>query len=299
MLALALALALAARPAAAQKPVKPAKAQKTAPDATGPAAAPAGPSADAPVQAAAPGPLDPLPGNVTRDVMGFLSVNVSTASQDGGVRLDWSGPGGAQLKMSWDLLERRNEQVAIGDMMTQSLMQVVRRFYETSGGNDPGAVRERLQSFSGTPLDEAKAAYVAAVELEGKRLFYVEKAIAAAAEASESLPGVSADLVERRYAALKDGRIAAAVNRRIGGYRSLALGLVAYIDGDALVALEKMKLAGEELPDEPIVHAYLGSLYYLFQQSDRATAAWKRSLELDPTNETVKAALRDYGRRGR
>ncbi len=292
MLALALTLALASWPMVVASSKSPSRSTPSKPEPAPDTAVPA----DAIVK---PSPSDLLPGGVERDVMSFLFASGSTASQDGGVRLEWSGPGGPQLKMSWELLERRNEQISIGDMMVQSLMQLVTQFYQTSGGSDPQAVREKLAAFAGAPLDEARTAYASAVELEGKRLFYIQKAIGAASEAGEALPGVSADLVERRAAAIKGGRVLAAVEKRMGAYRSLAQGLVAYIDSEPLNALEKMKTAGEGLPDVAVVHAYLGSLYYIFQQSELATASWKRSLAIDPTNETVKTALREYGHKGK
>ncbi len=291
-LALVAALALAAGPSAAATQ-KPKGARSAAKPAKPPAAKPA-----AAEPATPPAPVVPptTTGGMEREVAGFVA-GVPTAGKDGGVKLDWSGPGGAQLKMSWDLLERRNEQIAIGDMMVQSLMQVVERFY-ASGGAEAAAVRARLEGLSGS-MEEARTSYQAAVDLEGKRLFYVEKAVAAATEAGDALPGVDPELVAKRAAAIKEGRLQKVCDQRLAGYRALALGLMSYIDSDALPALEKMKVAGEALPDVAVVHAYLGSLYYLFQQSDAATAAWKRAADLDPSNETVRTALKEYGRKGR
>jgi cytochrome c-type biogenesis protein CcmH/NrfG len=40
-----------------------------------------------------------------------------------------------------------------------------------------------------------------------------------------------------------------------------------------------------------VAHALLGSLYALYGQTDAAVVAWKRSLELDPTNKAVREAI--------
>ncbi len=58
-----------------------------------------------------------------------------------------------------------------------------------------------------------------------------------------------------------------------------------------------MRSAATALPDFAVAHAFLGSMYFLFDQKDAAVRAWRRSYELDPTNEAVRAALQEYGRK--
>ncbi len=62
-------------------------------------------------------------------------------------------------------------------------------------------------------------------------------------------------------------------------------------------ALERVRSSATALPDFAVAHAFLGSMYFLFDQKDAAVRAWRRSYELDPTNEAVKAALQEYGRK--
>jgi tetratricopeptide (TPR) repeat protein len=283
--AVLLAALASAAPAGARAESAPAAAPPVAP-ATPPAMASPSPS----TPAAAPAD-DP-------DLMAFAFSPARTAAQDGSVKLDWPGAGGSQLRISWDALETRNQEVENASMMAAAVMQAVSRFYETGGAN-PAAVREKLVAMAGAPLDEARASWLAAVEREGKRLFFVERALSTALREERPITGISADLVRRRMEAIRTGRAAAAVQERVEGYRSLALGLVAYVDGDTFEALDRLKRAARALPDVAVVHAFLGSLHYLFQQPDAATVAWKRALLLDPSNETVRSALREYGRPGR
>jgi len=281
--ALTIALATAARPAAPE----PAKAaQKPPAQAEQAPATPAAPAAEAP-------PADvPVDG----DVMGFLSLGQSTAARDGAVKLPWDGPGGPQLKLSWDALERRNEQLGLGDMMARSLVEAVRTFYDTDGGLDPESMKAKLKKLVGAPMDEARTAYLDAITWEERRLFFVERAVAMAEAESSPLPGIDRALITRRSAAIRSGAVKKALGVRIEGYRDLALGLVAYLDGDNFGALQRVRSAAQALPDFAVAHAFLGSIYFLFDQKDPAIAAWRRALELDPTNKAVADALKEHAR---
>ncbi len=287
MIALALALALgAAKPQPAPKAPPPAK----------PAAAAPAPAAPAPAEAA-PDAAPAADDVVDSDIMGFLSFTNSTASRDGGVKLPWDGPGGAQLKLSWDALDKRNEQLAMGDMMARSLVEAVRMYFDTEGGLDPESMRAKLQSLTGAPMEEARAAYLDAVTWEERRIFFVERGIAEAERQNAAIPGIDATLVARRAKAIRNGAVKKALLAQIDGYRDLALGLVAYLDGDNFKALERVRSASSALPDFAVVHAFLGSMYFLFDQKEAAVRAWRRSYELDPTNAAVRTALQEYGRK--
>jgi tetratricopeptide (TPR) repeat protein len=308
--ALALALAVSLGAAKAAPPANPAAPAEQQP---APAAAEKGPAEKVPADkagaggdgAAAPGataPADATPAAeepVDGDVMGFLSFTNSTASRDGGVKLPWDGPGGAQLKLSWDALDKRNEQLSMGDMMARSLVEAVRMYFDTEGGLDPEAMRAKLQSLTGAPMEEARTAYLDAVTWEERRLFFVERAIAQADAERTAIPGIDANLVIRRGKAIRSGAVKKALLAQIDGYRDLALGLVAYLDGDNFKALERVRSAAAALPDFAVAHAFLGSMYFLFDQKDAAVKEWRRAYELDPTNEAVRAALQEYGRKER
>ncbi|HEY6101359.1 MAG TPA: hypothetical protein VIW03_18115 [Anaeromyxobacter sp.] len=291
MIALLIALALGAAKAAppAAKPAA-TSAAKT------PAAAPAAPAAPAAApQDAAPAADEP----VDSEILGFLSFTNSTASRDGGVKLPWDGPGGAQLKLSWDALDKRNEQLAMGDMMARSLVEAVRMYFDTDGGLDPESMRQKLQALTGSPMEEARTAYLDAVTWEERRLFFVERAVSQAETEKSSIPGIDATLVARRAKAIRNGAVKKALLAQIDGYRDLALGLVAYLDGDNFKALERVRSAAAALPDFAVAHAFLGSMYFLFDQKEAAVRAWRRSYDLDPTNEAVRAALQEYGKKER
>lgn len=290
MIALLLTLALAA-------PAKGAPAAKTT-------AAPA-PAAQAAAPAPAPEASDPAePAALDADTMAFLNSSGSTNQLDGSVKLDWPGPGGNQLKLSWDSLDKRNEEVFNAEMLRVALIGAVQSFYDGDGTIDAGGMKKKLAALLQGPVDEARAAYVAAIKQEERRLFFIERAIAEAAAVKEQVPGVDARLVAKRMAALKDGRIEKEIVHRVAGYKSLSVGLLAYLDGDTFTALKNVKEAGEALPDMPVVHALLGSLYALYGQTDAAVTSWKRCLELDPNNKAVREAILQHsskttGRGGR
>jgi tetratricopeptide (TPR) repeat protein len=296
VIALALALALAAAPPAAAKDpahagrkTSPGDAARLADEASRLAreAAALAEAAAKPAPALAEAKLEP-------DVLGFMSLTQSTAARDGGVKLPWDGPGGTQMKLSWDALDKRNEMLAMGDMMARSLVEAVRQFYETEGGVDPDAMKAKLRNMVAGPMDEARQSYLDAVTWEERRLFFVERALGIAKD--DGIPGVDAGLVARRLAAIRSGAMKKAVTAQIDGYRDLALGLIAYLDGDNFGALQKVRGAAEALPEFAVAHAFLGSIYFLFDQKDAAVVSWRRAYQLDPTNQAVAEALKEHGR---
>ena len=288
MIAIATALALALAPAAALAK----GASKPAPAAAQGAPAAAEPAETAPA-AAAPAAEE---ARVESDVMGFLSLTQSTAARDGGVKLPWDGPGSMQLKMSWDALDKRNEALSMGDMMARSLVEAVRQFYDSEGGLDPEGMKAKLRNMVGGPMEEARQSYLDAVTWEERRLFFVEKAIAQAEMEKIALPGVEADLVARRLKAIRSGALKKALAAQMDGYRDLALGLAAYLDGDNFGALEKVRNATQAVPEFAVAHAFLGSIYFLFDQKEAAVVSWRRAYQLDPTNKAVADALKEHGR---
>lgn len=284
---LAAALAAAPRPAGnggqAKPPVQPQQA-----GAASDAGAPAKDGGGKETAASAPA------AEADQHVMAFLSLTRSTATSDGGADMGWNGPGAAQMRLSLDALEKRNELLAEGDMMARSLIESVRMYYQTEGGLEPDAMRAKLASLVGAPLDDARASYLESVTWEERRLFFVDKALIEAGR--QGIPGVDAALVRRRLAAIRSGAVKKALEDQLEGYRNLALGLVAYLDGDSFGALQRVRSAAAALPDFAVAHAFLGSLYFLFDQKDAAVVAWRRSNELDPSNAAVREALMEYGR---
>ena len=253
-----------------------------------PAAAEAKPAeAPPPVEPAAPAPVTPL----AEETLAFLSSGGATNDSDGSVKLDWPGPGGAQLKLSWDSLDKRNEEVFNAEMLRVALVGAVQSFYDGDGTIDTDGMRKKLAALLEGPVDEARASYVNAVKAEERRLFFVERAMAEAHAAKEEIPGVDGRLVAKRLAAVKDGRVEKEIVRRVAGYENLGKGLIAYLDGDTFTALKRVKEAADALPDMAVVHALLGSMYALYGQTDAAVTAWKRSLELDPNNKAVREAI--------
>jgi hypothetical protein len=206
---------------------------------------------------------------VDEDVLGFLSLTQSTSSRDGGVKLPWDGPGGMQMKLSWDALDKRNEALAMGDMMARALVEAVRQFYDTEGGVDPEGMKAKLRNMIGGPMEEARLSYLDAVTWEERRLFFIERAILEADAQKVPLPGVDPGLVARRAKAMRSGAMKKAVLAKVDGYRDLALGLV---------------------------HAFLGSIYFLFDQKEAAVVSWRKAFALDPTNQAVAEALKEHGR---
>ncbi len=274
MIALLLTLALGAAPAA-KAPAPPAPAAK--------AAAQPEPPAE-PDDAGEPAPLD-------EETMAFLSSDGATNQMDGSIKLDWGGAGGGQLKLSWDALAKRNEEVFNAEMLRVALVSSVQAFYDGDGTIDAAGTRKKLAALLQGPVDEARTAYLNAIKAEERRLFFIERALAEAGAAGEQVPGVDGRLVGKRMAALRDGRIKAEMVKRVAAYKSLGTGLLSYLDGDTFTALKHVREAADGLPELPVVHALLGSLYALYGQTDAAVVAWKRSLELDPNNKAVRDAI--------
>lgn len=284
MIAIVLSLALAATPAKA-----PPAAREAAPAKGPPAAGKAAADAAKAPEAAPEEPPEVQP--LDAETLAFLSSGGATNSRDGAIRIDWSGPGGQQLKLSWDALDKRNDEVVTAEMLRVSVLGAVQSFYDGDGTIDIAGMKAKLRALLQGPVEEAQTAYQNAIKLEERRLFFVERGMAEAAAAKEELPGVDGRLVSKRLAALRDGRIAAEMRRRVNAYRSLAVGLLAYLDGDTFAALKNVREAAEALPDMAVVHSLLGSLYALYGQTDAAVVAWKKALELDPNNKAVREAI--------
>lgn len=265
------------------------------------------PAAAKPATAAAPPAASPAPaaaaaeaapaGPPAADVVAFLWTPGSTAARDGASITVATGPGAAQLKISGDALARRDEHLELAGILTTSIMGVVRAFYEAEGSLPPDQIRAKLASLAEGPIDEAQAAWLEAVDCERRRLFFVSRAVAEASADGVPLPGVDADLVERRARAIQAGALVTAVQERADGYRSLALSIVAWLDGDRFGALRRMQTAAERMPDVAITHALLGSFYLVFDQREPAVLAWRRALALDPRDAAVRDALREYDRK--
>jgi hypothetical protein len=277
-----------------------------------PAAAPAGQTGAAP--AAAPGavlpagaqpppPAEPPPEEevapLDAETMAFLNSGGATNDKDGAIKLEWPGPGGPQLKLSWDSLDKRNEEVFNAEMLKTALIGAVQSFYDGDGAIDTAGMRKKLLALMQGPVDEARTSYLNAIKAEERRLFFIERAVADARANREEIPGVDGRLVAKRIAALKDGRIKAEILRQLAGYKSLGTGLIAYLDGDTFTALKHVRDASEGLPETSTVFALLGSLYALYGQTDAAVIAWKRCLELDPRNQPVREAILQHSKRGK
>ena len=254
---------------------------------TPPAAAPPPPAAPE----AAPAPATPVAVPLERapEIIAFIEPG-RAQPKDGSTTADWEGPGKAQMRLSREALERRNEQLSEADMVTKAFLQRVRTFYDSPGDQPTTEVREQLVQAQKL-LDEARETLLAAVDEEQKRLGWVQRAVR---ESGDLIPNVDPKLVDRRLESITAGKLKATVEARIRAYRSLATGIVAFIDGETLVALERMREAVRDDPDLALAHAYLGSLYYVFQQPKLALAAWKRAADLDPQNRAVKQAIHEH-----
>jgi hypothetical protein len=206
---------------------------------------------------------------------------------DGSKPAEWDVPGGAQLRMSLAFLEERNRLFAEADTAGRELLAVVTRFYKSPQERPVREVRDDLLKM-GRALEPVREALRGAIDQEQKRVQWLQKGIQAA---GGPVGGLDPELLKRRAAAIASGKANEAIEARVRGHQALISGLVAYIDGDPLTALEKMKGATRDAPDIALAHAYLGSLYYLFNQPALALTEWRRTLELDPTDQSVRQAL--------
>jgi hypothetical protein len=268
------------------------------PDAAPPAeppAAPAAASADAKAAAAQPRSKRSA-SEILKDVktqaqpvddgLAFL-YDRRELDSDGSKPAEWDVPGGAQLRMSLAFLEERNRLFAEADTAGRDLLAVVTRFYKSPQERPVREVRDDLLKM-GRALEPVREALRGAIDQEQKRVQWLQKGIQAA---GGPVGGLDPELLKRRATAIASGKANEAIEARVRGHQALISGLVAYIDGDPLTALEKMKGATRDAPDIALAHAYLGSLYYLFNQPALALTEWRRTLELDPTDQSVRQAL--------
>ena len=214
------------------------------------------------------------------------------------MKLPWDGPGDQQLRLSWDALERRNEQLAVGDMMARSLMEAVRNFYDTEGGLDPESMKAKLKKLVGAP-DGRGARPPTSTRSPGRSGGSSSSSGRSRrrTRTAAPIPGIDAALVARRAAAIRSGAVKKALSAQVDGYRDLALGLVAYLDGDNFGALERVRNAAARAaglrrrPRVPRVDV----LPVRPEGAPRSPRGAARSSSI-PTNKAVADALKEHGR---
>ena len=69
-------------------------------------------------------------------------------------------------------------------------------------------------------------------------------------------------------------------------------GMEFYYRGEYEMALKEYELVISLLPNFPIAYARMGSIYYRMGQLKKADRYWDKALELDPSNDSLKAFLR-------
>lgn len=208
----------------------------------------------------------------------------------------YEGPGAALVKYAAQQQTERERELAAGQRSLAAVHAALAHFFKTSGGENPRVQRDELARLVETTLEQGRLAYLSAADHERRRLSWVVKAVgeADANEEPSPLPGVDLALVSARQAAVRDGRVRAAIDARIKGYKGLMLGIVAWVDGDTFLSLEHLKSGVAGIPDHPLAHLYLGYVQYILEDVNSALAAWRRALELDPANDTIKKLIADH-----
>ena len=229
----------------------------------------------------------------------FLLFPGALSAADGTVlppATELSGAGASMLKYAAQQQTNRARELASGQRSLSAVTAGLDRFFQTSGGEDPRVQRDELARLAGSTLEQGRMAYQAAADHERRRLSWVVKAIGDAATNGEDnpLPDVDVVLVTARLATVRDGKVRAAIDARINGYRGLLLGIVAWVDGDTFRSLEQLKLGVAGAPDLPLAHLYLGYLHYILENVKDAMAEWRKAQDLDPANGTIKKLIADH-----
>ena len=60
-------------------------------------------------------------------------------------------------------------------------------------------------------------------------------------------------------------------------------------------ALHEIKRAVTLVDDDAVIYEHLGEIYFEQRYVEKAKKAWRRSLELDPSNDELKQRVRDRG----
>ncbi|HEY3448477.1 MAG TPA: tetratricopeptide repeat protein [Myxococcales bacterium] len=214
--------------------------------------------------------------------------------KDGSLVTDYMGPGDAQLKISQDYLRQRDAILVEMETPLAALVEAARGLDSAGTAEERASIRQKLGELSGAPLDQANKRLAEALKLEDRRIYMVRKALELAGERKRTIPDVDPELVQQLYLGITSSVAGKAADRRIQAYRNLVAGIVAFLDNDVLTALSHIKSVTDDAPDLAIAHVYLGSISFLVQQPEQAIASWKRALELDPSNEAVRKALRDH-----
>lgn len=230
------------------------------------------------------------------DLAALCPAQVQPGPADGSTTERWGGPGQDKITLGQRFyIPRRDRHLAAADA---SIAELTSAMQAVEQGKDLPALKQRITALAGAPLDRARVELLAAIALEQKRLRAVQTAVQQARRRGRSVPGVDPALVERRLKALAAPATRTAVDTYVTSLRELSHGLVAFIDGDRMAALEKAKAAAAADPRFALARIYVGSFAYLLEQYDTAREAWQKALELDPDNEAVRLALEGQGTRG-
>lgn len=205
-------------------------------------------------------------------------------------------PKAAYIKYAAQQLEQGLVELKRGQQSLAAVDGALQKFFKTSGGENPKQQRDDLARMAATTLEQGRLAYLAAADHERRRLTWLIKAVREAEDNAEAnpLPGLDVLLVAARQAALRDGKVRAAIEARFKGYKGLMMGIVAWVDGDTFLSLEQLKQGVAGIPDQPLAHLYLGYVQYILENVNEALAEWRKALDLDPTNEVIKRLIADH-----
>lgn len=216
-------------------------------------------------------------------------------ARDGSDGREYDGEGEAQWEASWIFLKQKKEALARAKKKGDEIEAALKIPEDLKDPAQVARVKRELKELAGKPVDELRHELLDAVRAEKKRVQLVKKSMEVSRAAGAAGPPVDAELIDKLFRYLHSSQANQGAEARAGAYRSLAMGLVDYLDNDEVGALLKIKTAAENAPDIAAAHVYLGSLLYLTQKTEAAVLEWKKALELDPTNEGVKKALEAQG----
>jgi len=222
-------------------------------------------------------------------------ANAKTPPKDGRVLTPDDPPKGVadtKLRILVKLSARRDEYVESAGAHFAELEALLRT---VESSEDSAALKKKLQTMSGDPLDDARDTLIKAVQIEKRRLVLLDKLAEEAFKAIVRLPGTDRKLVERLLEKYRDGDVDHLVESYTAGLRLVAEGVIEYLDEDLVAAVAKLKAATTECPDLAVAFLYLGSFSYILKQETAAIEAWRRVLELEPGNKVVRDTLKDLG----
>ncbi|MBI5509862.1 MAG: hypothetical protein HY903_13990 [Deltaproteobacteria bacterium] len=243
----------------------------------------------APTPPAAPSPTVPT----TMRAIAFPHTVGDDAGKEGTGIAEWVGPGGPQVRIAQRYEQDRDQKLREAQVVIDQVQATFSAVRKAETPEQKIKLKEKLSTLADKPLSDVEALFSAALDIEVRRLKIIGRAVTVAKRDNEAIPRLDAEVIKRILAEMETPAKKQALGNRVAAYRETAHGLAAFLGGQTLEALDLLRKAEAMAPDLAVVHAILGSIYYIVREPTRAIDEWKKAQAIGPKDPDLETAIRE------